>query len=141
MKKCFFHPILEQRNIDYTAVDNNHIGPTQLYSQTCSNNHLYKTTTRLRRPVLSPPQQIPIELLLYNMTTCLKQPATTFCLPSEKNLSKTTTTKLYLAKKWKTNIRQQCIKANVSLYSSTTFLFSFFFYSLFNVDIHYKSLQ
>ena len=141
MEKCFFHPILEQHNIDYTAVDNNHIGPTQLYSQTCSNNHLYKTTTRLRQPVLSPPQQISIELLLYNTTTCLKQPATTFCLPSEKNLSKTTTTKLYPAKKWKTNIRQQCIKANVSLYSSTTFFFSFFFYSLFNVDIHYKSLQ
>ena len=78
-----------------------------LYSQTCSNDHLYKTTTRLRWPMLSPPKQILIQLLLYKMTTCLTQPATTFLSPKwKKTLSKTTTKKLYLAKKWETN-RQQ----------------------------------
>ena len=78
-----------------------------LYSQTCSNDHLYKTTTRLRWPMLSPPKQILIQLLLYKTTTCLTQPATTFLSPKwKKTLSKTTTKKLYLAKKWETN-RQQ----------------------------------
>ena len=48
------------------------------YSQTSSNDHLCKTTTRLRRPMLSPPKQIPIQLLLYKTTTCLTRPATTF---------------------------------------------------------------
>ena len=52
----------------------------------------YKTTTRLRRPMLSPPMRIPIQSLLYKTTTCLTRPATTFfCPPNEKNLSKTTT--------------------------------------------------
>ena len=56
-----------------------------IYSQTCSNDHLYKTTTRLRRPMLSPPKQIPIQLLLYKTTTCLTRPATIFfCLPNDK---------------------------------------------------------
>ena len=37
-----------------------------------------------------------------NSTTCLMQPATTFFDPQmKKNLSKTTTTKLYPVKKWK----------------------------------------
>ena len=81
-----------------------------LYSQTCSNDHLYKMTTDLRQPMLSLPKQIPIQSLLQKMTTCLTQPATTFFLSQmKKNLSITTTTKLYLAKKWETNIRQQCI--------------------------------
>ena len=31
------------------------------YSQTCSKYQLYKTTTSLRRPMLSPPKQIPIQ--------------------------------------------------------------------------------
>ena len=77
----------------------------------CSNDHLYKTTTRLRRPMLGPPNQIPIQPLMYKTTTCLTRPTTSFfCFTNEKNLSKTTTTKLYPAKKWETNIRQQCIK-------------------------------
>ena len=81
------------------------------YSQTCSSNHLYKTTTRLRQPMLSLPKQIPIQLLLHKRTTCLMQPATTFFVSQmKKNLPKTTTTKLYPVKKWETNIRQQCIK-------------------------------
>ena len=51
------------------------------YSQTCSNDHLYKMTTHPRRPTLSPPKQSPIQLLLYEMTTCLTRPATTFLSP------------------------------------------------------------
>ena len=45
------------------------------YSQTCSNDHLYKMTTHQRRPMLSPPKQILIQSLLYRTTTCLMQPA------------------------------------------------------------------
>ena len=48
------------------------------YSQTCSNNHIFKMTTYLRRPMLNLLEQIPIQSLLYKTTTCLKQPATTF---------------------------------------------------------------
>ena len=65
---------------------------------------------RLRRPLLSLTKQIPIKLLLGKMTTHLTQPATTFLSPKLKNLSKTTATKLYPAKKWETTIRKQCIK-------------------------------
>ena len=73
-----------------------------MYSQTCLNDHPHNTTTRLRQPVLSLAKQIPIKSLLYTMTTCLMQPATTFfCLPS-LNLSKMTATKVYPAKKWET---------------------------------------
>ena len=41
------------------------------YSQTCPNNHLYKTTSNLWQPIMSLPKQIPIQSLLYNITTCL----------------------------------------------------------------------
>ena len=69
-----------------------------------------QTTTSIRRPMLYPPMQISIQSLLYKTTTCLTQPATTFLVSQmKKNLSITTTTKLYPAKKWETNIRQQCI--------------------------------
>ena len=62
------------------------------HSQTCLYNHLYKITSCLRRPMLSPPKPIPIQLLLYKTTTCLTQSATTFFVPQmKKNLSKTTT--------------------------------------------------
>ena len=54
------------------------------YSQTCSNDHIYKMTTHLRQPMLSLPKQIPIQLLLYKMTTCLSQPATTFFVSQMK---------------------------------------------------------
>ena len=54
------------------------------YSQTCSNDRLWKTTTRLRRPILSLTQHIFIQSLLYKTTTCLTRPATTFfCLPNQ----------------------------------------------------------
>ena len=82
-----------------------------MLQSTCSNNHLYKTTTRLRWPLLGLPKQILIQLLLYKMTTCLMQSATTFFVSQmKKYLSKTTTTKLYQAQKRETNLEQQCIK-------------------------------
>ena len=37
-----------------------------------------QTTTYIRRPMLSPPERIPIQTLLYKTTTCLTRPATTF---------------------------------------------------------------
>ena len=40
--------------------------------------------TSLRRPALSLPKQIPIQLLLYKTTICLTQPATTFLSPKWK---------------------------------------------------------
>ena len=83
-----------------------------------------QTTTSIRQTVLSLPKQIPIQPLLYKTTTCLTQPATPFFVSQiQKNLSKTTTSKLYPAKKWETNIRQECIKTNNSdyIYSSATF--------------------
>ena len=55
------------------------------YSQTVLANHLYKTTTRLRQPTLSPPKQIPIQSFLCKTTACPTQPASAFfCLPNEK---------------------------------------------------------
>ena len=81
------------------------------YSQTCSKDHLYRTTTCLRWPMLSLPKRIPIQLLMYKTTICLTWPVTTFFVfrNEKKNLSKTTT-KLKQAKTWETDIRQQCIK-------------------------------
>ena len=68
------------------------------YNQTCSNDHSYKTTTGLKRPMLNPPWQIPIQSLLYKSTTCLTGPATKFLVSQmKKKLYKTTTTKLYPA--------------------------------------------
>ena len=75
-----------------------------LCSQTCLYDHLYKTTTRLRRSMLSPPMQISIQLLLYKTTTCLTHPATFFVPQTKKNLCKTTTVKLYQTKKWEANV-------------------------------------
>ena len=48
------------------------------YSQTYSKYQLYKTTTSLRRPMLSPPKQIPMQSWLYKTTNCPTQPATIF---------------------------------------------------------------
>ena len=70
-------------------------------SETCLYNHLYKRTTLLRQPMLSPSKPIPIQLLLYKIATCLMQPATTFFPPQmKKDVSKTTTVELYPTKKW-----------------------------------------
>ena len=103
------------------------------YSQTCSNNHLYKTTTRLRRPLLSQPKQILMQLLLYKMTTCLTQSATTFFVSQmKKYLPKTTATKLHKAQKREINLEQQCIK-NLWLYLRYCSFIKLCLMSLFNV--------
>ena len=57
-----------------------------LYSQTCSNNHLYKTTNCLRQPMLHPSKKIPIQSLLYETTTCLKPTVTTIFVSQMKNM-------------------------------------------------------
>ena len=48
-------------------------------------------TTRLRWPMLSPPIQILIQLLLYKTITCLMRPATTFFVKKNKTTTKKTT--------------------------------------------------
>ena len=47
-------------------------------------NHLYKTTTRLKRPMLSPPNPNLMQSLLHKTTTYLTQPPTTFIAPQMK---------------------------------------------------------
>ena len=97
--------------------------PLSTYSETCSNDHLDKMIIHLRQPILCPPKQTPMQLLLYKTTTCITRPATTFFVSQmKKNLSKTTTTRLYPVKKWETNIRQQGIKINLSLIMFTLLL-------------------
>ena len=73
-------------------------------SQTCSNRDLCKMITCLRRPILSLPRQIVIQLLLYKTTTCLMRPL--FFVSQRKNSpSKTTIKRLYPAKKCDTIVR------------------------------------
>ena len=55
------------------------------YTQSCLNDHLYKTATPLRRAMLSQPKSIAIQSLLYKTTTCLARPATSFFVPQMKN--------------------------------------------------------
>ena len=62
------------------------------HSQTCSNDHLYKTTTCLKGAMLSTPKQTPIKLLLYKTTTSPTQPATTFFFDYSPKLSKISVT-------------------------------------------------
>ena len=80
------------------------------YSQTCSNDHLYKMTSLLRQPPLSLQKQIPIQSLMCKTTTCLTTSDHFFVSQMDKNLSKTTTAKFYPSNKWERNIRQQGIK-------------------------------
>ena len=56
-------------------------------------------TTRLKQPMLSLPRPIPIQLLLCKTTTCLTRPVTSFVPQMKKDISKTTTAKIYPAKK------------------------------------------
>ena len=71
------------------------------YGQNYLHDHLYKTITCLRQPMLSLPIPIPIQLLLHKTTTYLKQPATTFLVTQmKKTCLKQTTAKLYPKKKW-----------------------------------------
>ena len=89
------------RNCCIIYLKSKHLCKHCIYSQTCSNDHLYKMTTCLRRPMLSLPKQISIQSLLYKMTTCLTRPGTNFFVPQiKKTLSKTTTAKLYPVEKW-----------------------------------------
>ena len=62
---------------NYTSENLNSIN-LKHYSQTCSNNHHCKTTTCLKRPMLSPPRQIPVQSLFYKTTTLPTRPAATF---------------------------------------------------------------
>ena len=81
-------------------------------------DYLYKTISCLEHLTLSLPKQILIYLLLHKTTTYPTWPDTTSLVSYvKKNLSKTTTTKLYPGKKWETNIRQQgIIKISLSNY-------------------------
>ena len=54
------------------------------YSQTCSNDHLRKTTTCLRRPMPSPRKPIPIQLLLYDDLLSNATRDHFFCPPKER---------------------------------------------------------
>ena len=88
---CPFTPLTVQKKSNFFKNERN----TWKYSHTCSNNLLNKMTTRLRRPMLSPLELIPIQTLLYQTTTCLTQLATTLFVPQMiKNLFKTATAKL-----------------------------------------------
>ena len=68
--------------------------------------------TLVKRPMLSPPKQIPIQLLLFNVTS-----SHFFDSQIEKNLSKTITTKLYPVKECEERPKEQCIK-NKPLYDT-----------------------
>ena len=97
-------------------------------------------TTHLRRPVVSLSKQIPLQLLLYNTTTSLMPPVTTFFdLQMKKSLSKATTTKLYPAKKWKRNIRIYLYLCNKAIIIKQLYLYYCYFimqslFSLFNAN-------
>ena len=94
-----------------------------IYSQTCLNNHLHKTTTRLRQPVMSPPKQIPIQLLPYKTTTCLTQPATTFLFPKwKKPCLKWPLQNFIQRRNGKQSYRNNAWKTNVSLILFTLLL-------------------
>ena len=86
------------------------------YSQTYSNNHLYKTKTHLRWPTLSLPNQIPIQSLLYRKTTCLTWTATTFLFPKWKKTCLKQQIQNFTLR------RQQCLKINVFLIIVTLLL-------------------
>ena len=73
---------------------------------------------------MSPPQQIPVQLLLYKTTDHLLNTTSNhfFCLPNEKNLSNTTT-KTLASKEIGNKHKEQCIKnkcLSVYIYSIAT---------------------
>ena len=70
--------ILEMRRISHLHGSAPFTIPLKDYSQICLNDHPCKTTTRLRRPMLGPPKQIPVQSLVYKTTTCLTRPPPTF---------------------------------------------------------------
>ena len=78
------------------------------HSQTCWNEHLCKTTTRLRQPMLSPLKQIPIQFLLCKTTTCLMPPGTIFFVSQMKKVCLKQPT-LSSRQMWNKH-KEQCIK-------------------------------
>ena len=101
---------------------------TLYYTQTCPNNHHYKTTTCLSPPMLSPPKQIPIKSLLYKMTTCLTKPATNFFVPQ---MNKNNCLKQLLQNFIQRRNVKQCIK-NMPFWLYLLYCY-FIIQSLFNV--------
>ena len=65
--------------------------------------------TCLRRPMLSPAKQIPVQSLLCRMTTCLSWPVTTFFVFQMKVLLKQPL-KTLSSKEMQNNNKKQCIK-------------------------------
>ena len=80
------------------------------YSQTCSNDHLCKTTTCPRRPMLNLLRQIPMQLLLCKTTNCLRQPATTFLSPKWKKACLKQPLKTLFSKEMRNKHKEQCMK-------------------------------
>ena len=74
-------------------------------------------TASVKRPMLSPSKQIPVQLLLSNATS-----DHFFDYQMIDTLSQTTTTKLYPVKKCKKNIRNNAKKIEVSLIIFTLLL-------------------
>ena len=79
------------------------------YSQTCWNDHLHETTTRLKRPMLGPPKQIPVQLLPCKTTTYLTRPATTFFVTQMKKVCLKQPLKIY-SEEMQNKHKEQCIK-------------------------------
>ena len=80
-------------------------------------------TNSIRRSMLSLLKQILIQSLLYKTITCLTQPASTFFVSQMKRTClKQPLQNLNPTKKWKTNIRQQCIKSKLLSSFQTTVL-------------------
>ena len=65
--------------------------------------------TCLRRPMLSPAKQIPVQSLLCRMTTCLSWPVTTFFVFQMKVLLKQPL-KTLSSKEMQNKHKKQCIK-------------------------------
>ena len=108
--------------------------PSNRYSQTRLNDHLYKTTICLIRPMLSLPKPILIQSLWYKMTTCLTRPSTTLWDKPQmkKNLFKTATAKPLSSREmgsnaWKINVSVTIItllllySAEFNVYQNWTF--------------------
>ena len=74
-------------------------------------------TASVKRPMLNPSKQIPVQLLLSNATS-----DHFFDYQMKDTLSQTTTTKLYPVKKCKKNIRNNAKKIEVSLIIFTLLL-------------------
>ena len=90
------------------------------YNQTCLYDHLYTTTTRLRRPMLSPPKLVSIQSLMNKAITCLTRPATTFFVPKmkKKNLSKQPLQNFIQRRNGKQCIKNKCLSDYI--YSTAT---------------------